>query len=240
MTIETFDFGKIMSNTQSNTPDPSVSDSWVDLGGQTLPTSSPISLSGAVTPTGSRRLTSFPFGGEHDYLRMLREAQRESNWSSTKVSPISSALISCKNTPGGSPKSPPNTPNPELASSLEEELKAVYINHLNKPDNENDGFSASDIIWDWSSQPNIPCKEWTVNSLRSRKSSASSKVSNYPSSKESSINTNFKKKGFFFKNKDVLLTVLITNLVSFLVGAGLGIWLSKRGVNEDILVEIGL
>ena len=57
-----------------------------------------------------------------------------------------------------SPKSPPNTPNPELASSLEEELKAVYINHLNKPDNENDGFSASDIIWDWSSQPNIPCK----------------------------------------------------------------------------------
>ena len=59
-----------------------------------------------------------------------------------------------------SPKSPPNTPNPELASSLEEELKAVYINHLNKPDvavDEN-GLSASDIIWDWSSQPNIPCK----------------------------------------------------------------------------------
>ena len=77
-------------------------DSWVDLGGQTLPTSSPISLSGAVTPTGSKRLASFPFGGEHDYLRMLREAQRESNWSSNKVSPISSAFISMKNTPGGS------------------------------------------------------------------------------------------------------------------------------------------
>ena len=57
-----------------------------------------------------------------------------------------------------SPKSPPNTPNPELASSLEEELKAVYINHLNKPINDESGFSASDIIWDWSSQPNIPSK----------------------------------------------------------------------------------
>lgn len=222
----------------SNTPDPTISDSWVDLGGQTLPTSSPISLSGAVTPTGSRRLASFPFGGEHDYLRMLREAQRESNWSSTKVSPISSALISSKNTPSGSPKSPPNTPNPELASSLEEELKAVYINHLNKPIDES-GFSASDIIWDWSSQPNIPSKEWTaVASLRSRKSSSSSKFGSCPSSKESSPNNNFKKKGFF--SKEVLLTVLITNLVSFLVGAGLGIWLSKRGVNEDIILEIGL
>ena len=53
-------------------------DSWVDLGGQIISTSSPISLSGAVTPT--RRLTGGnPFGGEHDYLRMLREAQRESN-----------------------------------------------------------------------------------------------------------------------------------------------------------------
>lgn len=225
----------------SNTPDPTISDSWVDLGGQTLPTSSPISLSGAVTPTGSRRLASFPFGGEHDYLRMLREAQRESNWSSTKVSPISSTLISYKNTPSGSPKSPPNTPNPELASSLEEELKAVYINHLNKPINDESGFSASDIIWDWSSQPNIPCKEWTnvAASLRSRKSSSSSKLgSSCPSSsKESSRNYNFKKKGFF--SKEVLLTVLITNLVSFLVGAGLGIWLSKRGINEDAILEIG-
>jgi len=228
----------------SNSPDPSVSDSWVDLGGQTLPTSSPISLSGAVTPTGSKRLASFPFGGEHDYLRMLREAQRESNWSSNKVSPISSAFISMKNTPGGSPKSPPNTPNPELASSLEEELKAVYINHLNKPDvnvaADENGLSASDIIWDWSSQPNIPCKEWTITSLRSRKSSSSqSQISGYPSSKESSTNINVKKKSFFSK-KEVLLTVLITNLVSFLVGAGLGIWLSRRGVNEEIIVEIGL
>ena len=56
------------------------------------------------------------------------------------------------------PKSPPNTPNPELASSFHDELKAVYINHLVKPDEEQDGLTASDIMWDWSSRPNIPCK----------------------------------------------------------------------------------
>ena len=45
---------------------------------------------------------TFLFEGEHDYLRMLREAQRESNRSSSKVSPISSAFISVKTTPAGS------------------------------------------------------------------------------------------------------------------------------------------
>lgn len=76
-------------------------DSWVDLGGPMTTTTSPISLSGAVTPT-RRLMSNNPFGGEHDYLRMLREAQRESNRSSSKVSPISSAFISGKNTPSGS------------------------------------------------------------------------------------------------------------------------------------------
>ncbi len=49
------------------------SDSWVDL------TSS---HSGPHSPV---RVTPIPFGGEHDYLRMLQEAQRESTRSSTKV-----------------------------------------------------------------------------------------------------------------------------------------------------------
>lgn len=171
----------------SQTPDPSISDSWVDLGtATTTATASPISLSGAVTPTRGLFMSSNPFGGEHDYLRMLREAQRESNRSSSKVSPISSAFISVKTTPAGSPKSPPNTPNPELASSFHDELKAVYINHLVKPDEEQDGLTASDIMWDWSSRPNIPCnREWTFTSVRSRKSSSSSKLSSLNNSKES-------------------------------------------------------
>ncbi len=44
-----------------------------------------------------------PFAGEQDYLRMLREAQRESNRSSTKVSPISSALMSVSSTTRNTP-----------------------------------------------------------------------------------------------------------------------------------------
>lgn len=220
----------------SNTPDPSISDSWVDLGGQVTTTTSPISLSGAVTPT-RRLISNNPFGGEHDYLRMLREAQRESNRSSSKVSPISSAFISGKNTPNGSPKSPPNTPNPELDSSFHDELKAVYINHWVKPDEiQNNGLTASDIMWDWSSQPNIPSKEWTLTRVRSRKasSSSSSKISTFNNSKDLSP----KRRSFF--SKEVLWTVLITNLVSFLVGTGIGIWLSKRGVSEDAIIEIGM
>ena len=127
-----------------------------------MSTTSPISLSGAVTPT--RRSANNPFGGEHDYLRMLREAQRESNRSSSKVSPISSAFISGKTSPNGSPKSPPNTPNHELATSLHEELKAVYINHFVRPDEVHGELTASDIMWDWSSKPNIPCK-YVIESL---------------------------------------------------------------------------
>ncbi len=75
-------------------------DSWVDLSGP-LGTTTPPLIYGTVTPpfTTSRRVTPVPFGGEHDYLRMLREAQRESNRSSTKVSPLPSALMSLSTTP---------------------------------------------------------------------------------------------------------------------------------------------
>lgn len=223
----------------SNTPDPSISDSWVDLGGPITTTTSPISLSGAVTPT-RRLISNNPFGGEHDYLRMLREAQRESNRSSSKVSPISSAFISGKNTPSGSPKeTPPNTPNPELDSSFHDELKAVYINHWVKPEDvQHNGLTASDIMWDWSSQPNIPCKEWTFTSVRSRKaSSSSSKMSSFNHSKDAAW-TN-KRKSFFSKQAG-FWTVFITNLVSLAMGIGIGIWLTKKGVREDAIIAIAV
>ena len=80
------------------------SDSWVDLSGQ-IGTCTPPLIAGTITPpftttaTLSRRVTPVPFGGEYDYLRMLREAQRESNRSSTKVSPITSAIMSLSTTP---------------------------------------------------------------------------------------------------------------------------------------------
>ena len=39
------------------------------------------------------------------------------------------------------PKSPPNTPNPELASTFHDELKAVYVNHLVDPFEEQNGLT---------------------------------------------------------------------------------------------------
>merc|ERR1712214_185623 len=125
---------------------------------------------------------------------MLREAQKESNRSSTKVSPISSALMSVssttRNSPSGSPKSPPNSPNPELAD-ISEELKGVYINRLcdgsgngaSAANNGQTSVTASELIWDWSSRPNVPPRDWKLsNIVRSRKSSSSSKLSSNNSS----------------------------------------------------------
>merc|ERR1719370_1516609 len=127
-------------------------------------TTPPLIAASSLTP---RSPATPPFGGENDYLRMLREAQRESNRSSTKVSPISSALMSLSSTPKRaspihSPKSPPNSPNPELATHpFAEELKGVYINKVGKDNTTNtavpvhSGVTASDIVWDWTSRPNI-------------------------------------------------------------------------------------
>jgi len=253
-----------MSNVpQDNT---GISDSWVDLSGPMGTTTPP--LIGTVTPpfttihnpstSSSRRVTPVPFGGEHDYLRMLREAQRESNRSSTKVSPISSALISLsttpkKTTPCSSPKSPPNSPNCELAT-FTEELRGVYVNRIktdpigvhgysssatdgpsSTPPLSNassNGVTASDIVWDWTSRPNIP-KEWTLpsNSCRSRKASESTKLGK--------INGKITKKSIF--SKEVIYTLVITNLISFLIGTGIGIWLSKKSVDQcDEIINIAI
>lgn len=244
----------------SNVPQESggISDSWVDLSGP-IGTTTPPLIYGTITPpftttaSSSRRVTPVPFGGEHDYLRMLREAQRESNRSSTKVSPIASALMSLsttpkRNTPSSSPKSPPNSPNCELAT-FTEELRGVYVNCLktdpvaihgyssnsgtnggNGPNSASpishssgNGVTPSDIVWDWTSRPNIP-KEWNLpsNTCRSRKSSETSKLS-----KQSG---KIKKKSIF--SKEVIYTLVITNLISFIIGTGIGIWLSKRGIDH--------
>ena len=83
-------------------------------------------------PSSPKRTTPVPFNVDNDYLKMLREAQRENSArSSARVSPISSAMMSlsstCKNTPSASPKSPPNSPNTELAN-YEENLRGVVVN----------------------------------------------------------------------------------------------------------------
>lgn len=206
-------------------------DSWVDLSGQMGTTTPPLIAASSLTP---RSPATPPFGGENDYLRMLREAQRESNRSSTKVSPISSALMSLTGTPKraspiDSPKSPPNSPNPELAlHPLAEELRGVYINKFKDSSTQHSGggVTPSDIVWDWTSRPNIPQKEWRLpSSARSRKSSGSSKVSFGKNVKEECG-----KKSIF--SKEVMYTLVITNLLSLLLGTGIGIWLSRRSVES--------
>ena len=92
-------------------------------------------------PSSPNRMTPVPIL-DKDYIKMLKEAQREySARSSARVSPISSAMMSlqstCKNTPSTSPKSPPNSPNVELADfkDLKEQLKkqGVFINREPEP-----------------------------------------------------------------------------------------------------------
>ena len=75
------------------------------------------SCSDRVTPP-------LPFSSGDEYLRLLKEAQKESNQSSR----ISSRRDTPKNF---SPKSPPNSPNPEPATN-EEELRGIFINYAAK------------------------------------------------------------------------------------------------------------
>lgn len=72
------------------------------------------------------RITPLPFNNGEEYLRLLREAQRESNQSSRVVSLASSR----RDTPRDSPKSPPNSPQSELCP--DDELRNVYINYWTK------------------------------------------------------------------------------------------------------------
>jgi BCL2/adenovirus E1B protein-interacting protein 3 len=201
-----------------------ISDSWVDLSGH-------CSLSGPASPN---RVTPVPFGGEVDYLRMLKEAQRESNRSSAKVSPISSAIMSLssttRNTPSASPKSPPNSPNPELASA-EEDFKGVFINRVGGGTQQQQQRAAaaqpvpaSELLWDWTSRPNLPSKEWQIPQ------------SSGDTSSRSSLDKS-DKKGVY--SKKFIYTLLLTNFFSLLIGAGLGMWLSKRsGGGGGNMVEI--
>lgn len=61
-----------------------------------------------------------------DYLRLLREAQRESNQSSARVSLAGSR----RDSPRGSPKSPPNSP--VQGTPLNLEWQSYYLNSESK------------------------------------------------------------------------------------------------------------
>ena len=85
-------------------------------------------LAGAVGTKSPDRTTPLAFASVEEYIRLLREAQRDESKESSRVASLTSTR---KNSPRGSPKSPPNSPNTELAAT-EEDLRNVYINYVNK------------------------------------------------------------------------------------------------------------
>jgi len=91
-------------------------ESWIEL-------SNTAAMAGIKSPD---RITPLPYSNGEEYLRLLREAQRESNQSSRVVSLASSR----RDTPRDSPKSPPNSPQSEQCP--DDELRNVYINYWTK------------------------------------------------------------------------------------------------------------
>lgn len=183
-----------MSSTVKCTSEESLGESWVEL--------NPV----------PDRITPLPFssGGE-EYLRLLREAQRDSTHSSAKHSLASSR----RDTPRDSPKSPPNSPNTEL--STEDELKGVYINYNYNKEGELLEKN-TDWIYEWSSRPDqAPPKDWKFKhplgmTKRKTYSIRTAKVG---------------KNGLF--SKEVIYTLFFTNFLSLLIGTGLGVLLTRRG-----------
>ena len=84
-------------------------ESWIELTNNLIQ-----SCPGRVTPP-------LPFSSGEEYLRLLKEAQKESNPGSLIGSRRDSPKV-------GSPKSPPNSPNTEPLTN-EEELRGVFINY---------------------------------------------------------------------------------------------------------------
>lgn len=116
--------------------------------------------SGTLTPTD--RVTPLPFsnGGGEDYLRLLRDAAKESKESSRVVSLAGSR----RDSPRSSPKSPPNSPNNELAT--DDDFKDIFINYYN---NIKDAMPATGGngqrgkgTWDWNSRPDQFPPKWEV------------------------------------------------------------------------------
>lgn len=163
-----------------------------------------------AAPPSPRRTTPVPFNTDNDYLRMLREAQRENSArSSARVSPISSAMMSlsstCKNTPSASPKSPPNSPNTELAN-FEDSLKGVVVNR-----------ELTEEQFNWRSRPNSqPPRAWRM--AGSKASSGNQSESEERRQERPEL--------------EGLVTALVaSNLLSLVLGAALGYWFFKRGLN---------
>ena len=103
-----------------------------------------------------------------------------------------------------SPKSPPNSPSLELTEDSDLDLTDIYINRE---------VFMSDFIWDWSSRPNIiPPKQWRLQNNPAK----------FP------VATSSEKKSPRKISSKLVLTFFLTNVISLIIGAGIGIWLKRK------------
>lgn len=174
-----------------------LTDSWVELGGRS---NTPLAVAG------------------EEYLRLLREAQREG---SSRHSLASSGRTS--------PKSPPNTPNTER--STEDELRGLMEGGYHTSTNTSTKdceLNSAEWVWQWSSRPDqIPPKDWKFR----HPSYLNKKNGGGLSLRRARIG------GRPLFSADIFSTLLLSNIISLLLGAGLGIWLSRRTV---VLPKISL
>lgn len=166
------------------------------------------SLSGSSGGAGGTPGSVTPQISAEEYLRLLREAQRESNQSSARVSLAGSR----RDSPRSSPKSPPNSP--VQGTPMVVEWQSYYMN--SESNNDSDLYSDRSFSWvqDWSSRPDqIPPKNWSFKHPKRDVLSI-----RYAKVGDTSV---FSKKG--------LCTLFLTNLLSLILGTGVGLWLSRCG-----------
>ncbi|XP_063703871.1 BCL2/adenovirus E1B 19 kDa protein-interacting protein 3 [Culicoides brevitarsis] len=171
----------------------------------------------STIPKSPDRVTPLPFSAgpysNGEFIRLLGEAQKESNQSSRVVSLCNSR----RDSPKGSPKSPPNSPNNELCS--EDAFKGIYINYSSK---EGDLGSSSgdtgDWVWDWSSRPDQnPPKDWKFEHPKQRDNKPGYSIRLARVGKNSLF------------SREVIYSLLLTNVISAILGVGIGVWLTRKG-----------
>lgn len=188
-----------MTTSPKSVMEDSLGESWVDLSEHSFD---------RLTPLPSVASLHLYNG---DMAKLLWEAQKESNHSSGRVSGASSRK--------GSPKSPPNSPNSESTGSNEsagsdpDSLNDVYINPDKGDLLESVQINTTDWVRDWSSRPDqLPPKEWNFrHPIKTGLSMRHSKA--------------MKNKLF---SAEVFSLVLLTNLVSLILGTGFGFYLGKK------------
>jgi len=186
----------------TDTP-PTMMSSWVDLTSEVGRSTPPLTTSGHWCTLRSGPSTPPHPLGSSDYLRLLRDAQ--SVGSSVRTSPLTSALATrcstCRNSGTTSPKSPPNSPNVELSDG--EAVDVFYVNRVEGLGRE----VIEDFLWDWSSLPTSTPPKWTRGTWESK-----------PKKEE---------KGY---SGGTVASILLSNLFSLLIGAGLGVWIYRRTI----------